>query len=426
MQSQENASRTPIHRPQSQVSHPQSLHGLTITESELRRRVDYYIDRALDKRDHSTLKHLLSFIRAKFNATPRGIVAQFEETEEHVEMLRWFVTLYADLVESVQVVLQVAGVIATTEHIHRQALVARWLDIKATCPKPEELTRTVAAAQGGAGHTILTEITGTALPAVRLRLKRTLAQRAMKWASGSSIREIANAGQILQIQIFLESQMANTDGLAHTPAQSPAPFAEQAPVEPGSALEQRTSQILANNLRDLTAASRTPPGKPGLPDDTQVFAEKMKARAEWVMRQLSCQSPSENEDKAKVLKKHMAAAVKTGDPVEVAALCQLMWLEGISTNIKNAIELMSEHEQTASAPKYEKRTEIKKNDGFQTDYIDTEELARRTGYDTRTIRDNLMRRHMIEGVHYKKPFGRKILFVWSAIQRDFFGNPAQG
>jgi len=52
-------------------------------------------------------------------------------------------------------------------------------------------------------------------------------------------------------------------------------------------------------------------------------------------------------------------------------------------------------------------------------YLTTEELANRIKYDVRTIRERLMDSVLIEGVHYFRPFGgRKILFVWGAIQRD--------
>lgn len=56
---------------------------------------------------------------------------------------------------------------------------------------------------------------------------------------------------------------------------------------------------------------------------------------------------------------------------------------------------------------------------MSTEYLTTEELARRIKYDVRTIRERLKDSKLIEGVHYIRPFGgRKILFVWAAIERD--------
>lgn len=52
-------------------------------------------------------------------------------------------------------------------------------------------------------------------------------------------------------------------------------------------------------------------------------------------------------------------------------------------------------------------------------YLTTDELASRIHYDARTIRNCLKDSVLLEGVHYIRPFGgRKLLFVWEAIQRD--------
>lgn len=52
-------------------------------------------------------------------------------------------------------------------------------------------------------------------------------------------------------------------------------------------------------------------------------------------------------------------------------------------------------------------------------YITTEELASRIHYDVRTIRNRLKDSVLLEGTHYIRPFGgRKLLFLWEAIERD--------
>jgi hypothetical protein len=52
-------------------------------------------------------------------------------------------------------------------------------------------------------------------------------------------------------------------------------------------------------------------------------------------------------------------------------------------------------------------------------YLTTEQLAERIHYDIRTIRDRLKDSVLIEGTHYFRPFGgRKLLFVWEAIEKD--------
>ena len=49
-------------------------------------------------------------------------------------------------------------------------------------------------------------------------------------------------------------------------------------------------------------------------------------------------------------------------------------------------------------------------------YLTVEELAKRIKYDARYIREELKDRVFVEGVHYIRPFGRKILFIWEAIE----------
>ena len=52
-------------------------------------------------------------------------------------------------------------------------------------------------------------------------------------------------------------------------------------------------------------------------------------------------------------------------------------------------------------------------------YLTTDQLAERIHYDARTIRTRLKDAVLLEGVHYIRPFGgRKLLFIWEAIQRD--------
>jgi hypothetical protein len=52
-------------------------------------------------------------------------------------------------------------------------------------------------------------------------------------------------------------------------------------------------------------------------------------------------------------------------------------------------------------------------------YLTTDELSALIKYDPRTIRDYLKDSVLLEGTHYFRPFGgRKILFIWEAIERD--------
>lgn len=52
-------------------------------------------------------------------------------------------------------------------------------------------------------------------------------------------------------------------------------------------------------------------------------------------------------------------------------------------------------------------------------YLTTDELSQRIKYDVRTIRERMKDSVLLEGIHYLRPFGgRKILYVWEAIERD--------
>jgi len=56
-------------------------------------------------------------------------------------------------------------------------------------------------------------------------------------------------------------------------------------------------------------------------------------------------------------------------------------------------------------------------------YLTTQELSELIKYDTRTIRERLKDSVLLEGVHYFRPFGgRKILYIWEAIQADMFNS----
>lgn len=58
-------------------------------------------------------------------------------------------------------------------------------------------------------------------------------------------------------------------------------------------------------------------------------------------------------------------------------------------------------------------------------YLTTEELSARIKYDERTIRERLKDSVLIEGTHYLRPFGgRKILYLWEAIERDMVSTSA--
>lgn len=52
-------------------------------------------------------------------------------------------------------------------------------------------------------------------------------------------------------------------------------------------------------------------------------------------------------------------------------------------------------------------------------YLTTMQLAERIHYHPRYIREKMVDKHLLEGIHYLRPFGgRKILFIWETIEED--------
>ncbi|MGQ8367455.1 hypothetical protein [Glaciecola sp. 1036] len=51
-------------------------------------------------------------------------------------------------------------------------------------------------------------------------------------------------------------------------------------------------------------------------------------------------------------------------------------------------------------------------------YITTEQLSERIQFHPKTIRHDLVDKHLFEGVHYIRAFGRKrYLFIWEEVEK---------
>ena len=55
------------------------------------------------------------------------------------------------------------------------------------------------------------------------------------------------------------------------------------------------------------------------------------------------------------------------------------------------------------------------------EYLTTQELSNRIKLAPGTIRNLVWKKTFIEGVHYVKPTGRKLLFVWSSCKDWLYG-----
>ena len=57
------------------------------------------------------------------------------------------------------------------------------------------------------------------------------------------------------------------------------------------------------------------------------------------------------------------------------------------------------------------------------EYLTITELSSRIKMSPGTIRNLVWKNELIENVHYVKPTPRKLLFVWSAIEKWLYGKP---
>jgi len=55
---------------------------------------------------------------------------------------------------------------------------------------------------------------------------------------------------------------------------------------------------------------------------------------------------------------------------------------------------------------------------MNTTYLTTAELSQRIKYDSRYINNVLKDSVFLEGVHFIRPFGRKVLYLWEIIEAD--------
>lgn len=57
------------------------------------------------------------------------------------------------------------------------------------------------------------------------------------------------------------------------------------------------------------------------------------------------------------------------------------------------------------------------------EYLTTAELSNRIKMAPGTIRNLVWKKEFIENIHYFKPTSRKILFVWSEIEKWLYNDP---
>ena len=60
------------------------------------------------------------------------------------------------------------------------------------------------------------------------------------------------------------------------------------------------------------------------------------------------------------------------------------------------------------------------------EYLTTDELSHRIKLAPGSIRNLVWKGDLTENVHYVKPSSRKLLFIWSAVEKWLHGKPIDG
>ncbi len=56
------------------------------------------------------------------------------------------------------------------------------------------------------------------------------------------------------------------------------------------------------------------------------------------------------------------------------------------------------------------------------EYLTTKELSKRIKMAPGTIRNLVWKKSLVENIHFVKPSQRKLLFVWSAVEKWLYGS----
>jgi hypothetical protein len=147
----------------------------------------------------------------------------------------------------------------------------------------------------------------------------------------------------------------------------------------------------------------------------QEFLQKLNSTTASIKNRFSIEQNSITTDQKIYLQHALNEAYLDKDLMHIAACAMLMIENGITIKATKRIERLTNGTLIPNNTKA-KRSERKPQLYDSSEYISISELATRINYSTSTIRYKFIGNTFIEGVHYIRPFGRKILCKWSAIQ----------
>jgi integrase len=162
--------------------------------------------------------------------------------------------------------------------------------------------------------------------------------------------------------------------------------------------------------------------------------QALPAKIELIRRRVGISNAVMTPALAKGVQDEQCKALKSADPLEIAACACILWQYGLSAGsssrlLKAMTQVDYENPLTVRPPSPETQPATKpappsKADRVQgvaasvgDELLTTDELAKIIKYDVRTIRERLTPQVMEEGVHYIRPFGRKILYKKNAVRK---------
>lgn len=170
-------------------------------------------------------------------------------------------------------------------------------------------------------------------------------------------------------------------------------------------------------------------GAPALP---QGLNDRLANCIELIKRRVGLNGDCFTETLSRGIQEQLKSAVKNADPIEIAAAACILWefgvapkriaasaarsLEDAERNPATAEKTPQVHEEVSSPVVASPEPASPKSQPDEVEeLLTTEELAARIKFDARTITDHIKKSFFVEGTHYIKPFGRKILYRWKPI-----------
>ena len=386
-------------------SSPRTIQGFSITEAELVRRVDHVVNTALAEGNAGMLRRIATLLDTGYTCTEARVVMPFNDDVRLMDAIRWMAYEYRHVIEG-------AGLRATSlNNPSANAVVDACRTASNSLGIRLNLAPSVTHAKGP-GSAPSVEITldlrGVGFSAVATRLKQHIYLLAERHFMGTSESKL---GKRQIVQQFMSEKLLKAAPALDSPLsqRSVAPEVLVWDME-----EQRESPVPGNSKVANKSVG---------PD----VLESLTNRVDLMRRRCNAHSTPLSVEQSREVCLQMVDAIKSGDPLDVAALGVILYESGLTMRIpKSNREALSngliERAAPARSPEVVKSPPPPQSPAVSVkdeapELLTTAQLAIRIHYDERTIRDRLKPLFMVEGTHYLQPFGgRKTLYIWRAVK----------